>query len=310
MRGNGTGRTGETRVKAERDRPTEQRLPTFLLIGAMKAGTTSLYHYLNAHPQVGTPQYKAPEFFVSEANWHRGVEWYRKQFSSVGPGVVAVGEASNGYAKYPRFRGVPARVASVLPDAQLLYVVRDPFARMRSHYQTKVAEGSERAPFAEAVFADHIYLDYSRYALQIEQYLEHFPREQLLVITAENLRASRDATVRRVYEFIGVDPALAPDNLDREFFQTKDRAIRSPIPLRVRKVLKRRFPSTRRFKELEPNVINAVRRLTGRGEQRPQAALPFAIPDDVRARLSAELEDDVRRLRHYMDPDFDGWGIA
>jgi len=281
-----------------------------LLIGAMKAGTTSLYHYLQAHPQVATTRYKAPEFFVAEANWHRGINWYRRQFPPVGPEVLAVGEASNVYSKYPRFRGVPKRIASLLPDVRLLYAVRDPLSRIRSHYQTRVAEGSEKAPFAEAVFADPIYLDYSRYALQIEQYLEHFARQQLLVVTSEDLRESRDATMRRVYEFIGVDPALMPANLDREFYQTKDRAIRSPIPLRLRKAVKRRFPSTRRFKELEPDVLGALRRLIGRGEHRPAAAMPFTIPEDVRARLMAELEDDVRRLHGYMGPDFDGWGIA
>jgi len=299
----------EQRVKAETGRTTGQRLPTFLLIGAMKAGTTSLYHYLNAHPQVATPRYKAPEFFVAEANWHRGIDWYRRQFPPVGPEVLAVGEASNVYTKYPRFQGVPKRIASVLPEVRLIYAVRDPLARMRSHYQTRVAEGSEKAPFAEAVFADRIYLDYSRYALQIEQYLEHLPRDQLLVITAEDLRESRDATMQGVYEFIRVDPALAPANLDREFYQTKDRS-HSLIPLRVRKGLKRRFPATRRFKELESDVNRAVRRLTRRGEQRPAAAMPFVVPDDVRARLVAELEDDVSRLRTYMGPDFDGWGIA
>ena len=276
----------------------------------MKAGTTSLYHYLKAHPQVAMPRYKAPEFFVAEANWHRGVEWYRSQFPRVGPEVLAVGEASNVYSKYPRFRGVPKRVASLLPDARLLYVVRNPVSRIRSHYQTRVADGSEREPFGEAVFADPIYLDYSRYALQIEQYLEHFPRQQLLVVTSENLRESRDATIRRVYEFIGVDPALVPADLDREFYQTKDRATHSPIPLRLRKGLKRRFPVTRRFKEVEPNVLGLLRRLTGRGERRSAVTTPFTIPEDVRARLVAELEDDVRRLRKYMDADFDGWGIA
>ncbi|HEX5946824.1 MAG TPA: sulfotransferase domain-containing protein [Acidimicrobiales bacterium] len=288
----------------------EQRLPTFLLIGAMKAGTTSLYHYLAAHPQVATPRYKAPEFFVAEANWHRGVDWYRKQFPRTGPGILAVGEASNAYTKHPRYGGVPKRIASVLPDVRLIYVVRDPVARMRSHYQTRVAEGSETTPFAEAVFANHIYLDYSRYSLQIEQYLDHFPREQLLVITAEDLRGSRDATMHSVYEFVGVDPAAVPNNLDREFYKTKDRAARSPLPLWVRKGLKRRFPATRRFKELEPDLIGAFRRLARRGGQGPLPAERFAVPDDVRLRLTAELEDDVRRLRGYVGPDFDGWGIA
>lgn len=276
----------------------------------MKAGTTSLYHYLEAHQQVAMPRYKAPEFFVAEANWHRGVEWYGRQFPPVGPDVLAIGEASNAYSKYPRFRGVPKRVASLLPDARLLYVVRDPLARIRSHYQTRVAEGSEKESFGDAVFTDPIYLDYSRYALQVEQYLEHFPRKQMLVVTSEDLRESRADTMRRVYEFIGVDPASMSSNLDREFYQTKDRATRSPIPLRLRKGLKRRFPATRRFKELEPDVLAVLRRLTRRREKPPVAATPFTVPEDVRARLIAELEDDVRRLRSYMDPDFDGWGIA
>jgi hypothetical protein len=291
-------------------RVPELRLPTFLVIGAMKAGTTSLYHYLKAHPQVVTPRYKAPEFFVAEANWHRGVDWYRRQFPPAGPEAVAVGEASNAYTKYPHFPGIPKRIASVLPDVRLVYAVREPLARMRSHYQTRVAEGSETAPFADAVFADPIYLDYSRYALQIEQYLDYFPPAQMLVITSEDLRASRDATMRRVYEFIGVDADLAPANLEREFYQTRDRAVRSPMPLRVRKVLKRRLPWTRRFKELEPDLLRVIRRLAGRGEQRPAAAMPFSVPDDVRDRVRGDLEDDVRRLRRYVGLGFDGWGIA
>jgi hypothetical protein len=302
-------RRGEERMWSGAGVAAAPQLPTFLLIGAMKAGTTSLFHYLTAHPHVATPRYKAPEFFVEEANWHRGIDWYRAQFAGIGPEVRAVGEASNAYAKYPRYQGVPGRIAAHLPDVRLVYVVRDPIARIRSHYQTKVAEGSERAPFAEAVFADPIYLDYSRYALQIEQYLEHFPREQILVLTAEDLRAARDGTVRTVYEFIGVDPGFTPEDLGRDFYQTKDRAVRSPLPLSVRKALKHRLPASRRFKELENNTLRAVRRVVG-GRRQVLAPPPLVVPDLVRARIGAELADDVRRLREHLGPTFDGWGIA
>jgi hypothetical protein len=294
----------------QRDGDPARRLPTFLLIGAMKAGTTSLFHYLGAHPQVATTQYKAPEFFVEESNWHRGIEWYRRQFPPAGPEVLAIGEASNAYAKFPRHAGVPKRIAECLPQVRLVYVVRDPVARIRSHYQTRLAEGSEKAAFADAVFANPIYLDYSRYALQIEQYLEHFPREQLLVITSEDLRASREATMRRVYEFVGVDPDVAPAELDRDFYRTQDRAARSPIPLALRKFLKRRFPATRRFKELENNTVGALRRITGRGDGGAARPPALVVPAEVRDRIGAELADDVRRLRLYLGPDFDGWGIA
>jgi hypothetical protein len=276
----------------------------------MKAGTTSLYHYLGAHPQVATTKYKAPEFFVAESNWHRGIDWYRRQFPPVGPDVLAIGEASNAYAKYPRHQGVPERIAAHLPDARLVYVVRDPIARIRSHYQTRVAEGSEKASFSDAVFGNDIYLDYSRYAMQIEQYLEHFPREQLLLITAEDLRTSREATMRIVYDFVGVDPDFSPDDLDRDFYRTKDRAVRSPVPLRFRKFLKHRFPATRRFKELENNTVGALRRLTARGREPGRTPASVDITADVRTRIEAELADDVRRLREYMGPGFSGWGLA
>ena len=302
--------TGTYSTNGSVGRSTDPRLPTFLLIGAMKAGTTSLYHYLKAHPQVATPEYKAPEFFVEEGTWHRGISWYAAQFPAPAPGVTAVGEASNVYSKYPRFGGVPRRIAAHLPEVRLIYSVRDPIARIRSHYQTRVAEGSERAPLAEAVFTNPIYLDYSHYALQADQYLDHFPREQLLLITAEDLRDARVATMRRVYEFIGVDPDFVPAELGRDFYRTADRAARSPIPLRVRKELKKRFPSTRRFKELENDTLGAIRRVGGRPDRPAQPAGAFVVSEAVRRRLTAALHDDVVRLRRLMGPGFDGWGIG
>jgi hypothetical protein len=289
---------------------TAGRLPNFLLIGAMKAGTTSLYHYLQGHPQVFVPQYKAPEFFVAESNFRRGIDWYRKQFAGAGPRAIAVGEASNAYAKYPKFGGVPQRMAEFIPDVRLVYIVRDPIARIRSHYQTRFAEGTERLPLEVAVFTNPIYLNYSRYALQIEQYLEYFPREQMLVITAEDLRNHRVMTVKAVYEFLGVDPTLTPTELEREFYQTKDRALRSPIPLWLRKGLKKYLPSTKRFKELENNVFSRLTQLRPKRREISDSPKSCVIDDVVRHQLVEHLRDDVSRLKRYMTSDFDGWGIA
>jgi hypothetical protein len=289
--------------------PVAGRLPTFLVIGAMKAGTTSLYHYLRAHPQVFMPPYKAPEFFAGEAHWRRGIEWYRQLFASAGPDAMAIGEASNVYTKYPQYRGVPERIATYIPDARLVYVLRDPVQRIRSHYETRVVEGAEKAPFEEAVLTNPIYLDCSRYAMQLEQYLARFPREQLLVITSEQLRGARHATIRNVYEFIGVDPQFIPPNLHRDFYQTKDKPSRSLIPLSLRKWLKTHVPASKRAKELESNLLRAFNRL----QRRPPDDGPgrsVTIPDELRGRLNGLLADDVRRLRALVGPELDGWGIA
>lgn len=306
------------------------RLPNFLIIGAMKGGTTSLYHYVREHPQVYTPPFKAPEFFAGKAHYRRGIDWYRKQFAGCPADAVAVGEASNVYTKYPTYQDVPARIAEYIPDVKLIYVVRDPIARIRSHYQHRVTEGREKAPFERAVFENPIYVDYSRYAMQIERYLEHFPAAQILVITSEALRDDRAATVRRVYEFLEVDPDFMPANLEREFFQTSDRAARSIVPPSVRRWLKQTFPAAKRLKELEANVMRSLRRL-GRRKAKPNGApvngasangskasangagegnRPILISGETRERLAAVLADDVRRLRGFLGPDFDGWGIA
>lgn len=282
------------------------RLPTFLLIGAMKAGTTSLYHYLREHPQVFMPAVKAPEFFAGRAHWARGVHWYRGLFAAAAPGHIAIGEASNVYTKYPTYTGVPARIASHIPDVKLVYVVRDPVERIRSHYQTRVAEGIEKKPFEEAVFTNPIYLDYSRYGLQLAQYLEHFDRDQLLVVTAEDLRDERRATIRRVYSFLGVDVEFVPPGIERTFYRTTDRASRSPIPLWLRKSLKKRFPAAKRAKELENNIFGALKRLR-RERADPRPAL--VVSAGVRARIVDALAEDVQRLRLLLGPEFDGWGI-
>lgn len=276
----------------------------------MKGGTTSLYHYLRAHPQIYMPPFKAPEFFAGEPRGRRDIDWYRRQFAGAEPGVVAIGEASNVYTKYPRYPGVPQRIAEHVAHVRLIYAVRDPIERIRSHYQTRVAEGTERDPFDVAVLGNPIYLDYSRYSLQIEQYMNFFPREQLLVITSENLRSARTSTVRSVYEFLGVDAAFVPEELDRDFYLTHERASRSPLPVSIKKGLKKHFPETKRFKELESNVVRGLNRLRRRSEHGPAPAKSFVIPDKTRAELVALLENDVRHLRSFLGSDFDGWGIA
>jgi hypothetical protein len=163
-------------------------------------------------------QSKELKFFTSRTRWGFGPGWYARQFSDAA-GAVAVREASPSYTRYPQHRGVPERVAPVLPDARLVYLIRHPIERMHSQYLHPVLQGKARAPLDE-VLSDPSYLDTSRYAMQLEQYLEWFARAQLLVITAEALRRDRLDTLRRVCEFLGVDVGWRPPELEREYNRT------------------------------------------------------------------------------------------
>src|SRR4029079_2322923 len=104
-------------------------LPTFIVIGAMKAGTTSLARYLGEHPDVFVCSPKEPQFFIESGTWDRGVAWYRELFAG-GRDSIARGEASTDYSKLPRHGGVVDRIAEVAPEARIVYLVRDPIERI------------------------------------------------------------------------------------------------------------------------------------------------------------------------------------
>lgn len=204
-------------------------LPDALIIGAQKAGTTALYAYLRWHPQVLGPSWKEVNYF--DRHYRRGERWYRGHFPNelrlrrVRDPIVA--EASTGYIFHPLGA---QRVASLIPQARLIALVRDPADRAYSHYQHEVALGRERLSFEEAIereeermegelermLADPDYISYAwwnytylargRYAEQLERWFEVFPREQLLVVPMDDLRTAPRETYARVLDHIGARP--------------------------------------------------------------------------------------------------------
>ena len=198
-------------------------LPDFLVLGAQKAGTTALYAYLRWHPGITGPSWKEVSFF--DRHWWRGEAWYRGQFPLRSRGRL-VGEASPSYLFHPL---APERVRSLVPEARLVALVRDPVARAYSHYQHEVALGREPLSFEDALAAepsrtqgeaerlvadprafsrawwDHTYVARGRYAEQLERWLEVFPREQLLVVPTEDLGERPAETYAAILAFLGAE---------------------------------------------------------------------------------------------------------
>ncbi|MDP8958298.1 MAG: sulfotransferase domain-containing protein, partial [Actinomycetota bacterium] len=283
-------------------------LPNFIIIGAMKAGTTSLFQYLRQHPQVFMPDMKEPHFFSAEHNWHRGRGWYEELFEEAGP-AVAVGEASTGYTKHPIYQGIPERMAKMLPEVRLIYLMRHPIERMQSQYldQTTIRDDHpllepESRSLRKALTSDPSYLSFSMYAMQIEQYLDFFAREQLLLLTSDEFRQARRPTLHKVFSFLGVDPHYAGAEQHEEFNQSEGRTMRKPLARKLRQL-----PGYRRLTRPVPTALKKLHyRFTTTEARRERVQ----IPDDLRAHLEELLRDDVRRLRTYMPADFHGWGIG
>ena len=225
-----------------RTRPARSRLrvatasararPTFLIIGAQKAGTTSLHAYLARHPDVLTATKKEVEYF--SRHYAHGEAWYLAHFPPALRATVrrvtrrttpAVGEASATYLFHPL---APRWVHEFNPAMKLIVVVRDPVDRAYSHYQMEFRWGRETLPFAEAlerearelgpelarIAADPLttsprlltcsYVARGRYLDQIERWLELFPREQLFVVTSEELLSDPAGVVARISAFLGI----------------------------------------------------------------------------------------------------------
>ena len=124
--------------------PDAATLPNFLIIGAGKSGTTSLWNYLDQHPQIGMLAIKEPSFFSMDEVHDRGLAWYRRLFAGHA-GAVARGEASNSYSATDTFPKTIDRIAATLPDPRFVYIVRHPRARTESDWM----ERQRIAPVAE-----------------------------------------------------------------------------------------------------------------------------------------------------------------
>jgi sulfotransferase family protein len=275
-------------------------LPNFLVIGSMKAGTSSLYQYLRLHPQVFMAEPQELNFFFDPA-WSRGVGWYEKQFAAAGD-AVAIGNNSPACTMQPRHGGAPERAHSVVPDARLVYLIRHPVERMVSHYHHRRVNGNETRPIETALREEPDYLDTSRYAYQIERWLEFFPREQLLVVTQDEMRDDRRDFLRRVYAFIGADPDWWSPQLSGAWNVSEQRQLQRPLVKRLLQL----GPLRRAAGRLPQPVDAALRRAT----HRKPPEVEIAISEELEAELADRLRPDVARLRAYMDSSFTGWGIA
>ena len=284
------------------DPPTAAPLPTFLVIGAMKAGTTSLWRELRRHPEVFVPDLKEFQFFSDERRRAQGLDWYRSHFADAGD-ALAVGEASTGYTKHPRPEGVPERIAEVLPDVRLVYLVREPLARIASHYLHSVHKAREVRPIDQAVREVPAYLAITRYRTQIDQYLARFPSEQLLVITTEDLRHRRAETLGQVFGHLGVDPGAALDDAPVEEHRSADKRLDTKLSDAVRRVPGYRFAADRagaglkrRYREVATTSVTE--------------AVDTTMAPETIAWITDELRDEVTGLRPFLRDDWDGWGIG
>ncbi|MBA3473382.1 MAG: sulfotransferase domain-containing protein [Rubrobacter sp.] len=176
-------------------------MPDFVIIGAGKCGTTSLYDLLTRHPHVERAALKEPHYF--DYNFEKGIEWYRSQFppSKWRNGRRTItGEATPYLSHTP----VPERMTEVVPQARLIVLLRNPVDRSYSYYHREIRHVRETRTFEEAVKASPEYLTGSIYVDQLLRWSEFFDEEQMLVLKSEDFFEREFDVLKLVLDFLGL----------------------------------------------------------------------------------------------------------
>ena len=265
-------------------------LPDFVIIGAQKCGTTALHAYLQRHPEVSMSRPKELDYFIAEMNLSKGLDWYHDRFD---PEAKVRGESSPNYTAYPRLDGVPGRMAELLPDAKLIFMVRDPIDRVRAGWLHRYSNRTESRPMREAVLdPTQSYVDRSRYHLQLTQFLEHYPIDRVLLLEQDELLNERRETLGRVYRFLGVDEEVWRESFNTPKLESAARGRRTRLGAFAAKRL-----SPRRWRK-----VRHLRVFQAPYEQPPMAA-------DLRAELEDMLRDDAAAFRELTGRRFATWSI-
>lgn len=302
---------------------TSTTLPNFLMIGAAKAGTTSLWRQLDQHPEIFMHPKKQLNFFALEGEDlnFRGegprdstlhsittFEAYREQFDGVGS-ETAVGEASNLYLYNP---GAAARIRHHLPDVKLIAILRHPADRAYSRFLHLVREGREPIlDFARALdeeearvrdrwYPDFHYLRMGLYHEQLERYFAVFPRQRIKIYLQEDLRSDPIGTLRDVFRFLDVDDTFVPDTTVEYNVSgvPKSKALHLFLQeaRKARPYVERLLPEKQRKR-----VLRVASGMHNRNLTKPR------LSSEVRGRLIGGYREDTLKLQDLIQRDLSAW---
>jgi hypothetical protein len=291
------------------------RMPDFIVIGSAKCGTTSLCDDIARGRSFFVSRPKEPEFFCRDENYAKGLGWYASLFDGCGEGRLA-GEGSTMYSSCGQFPESAARIARDLPDVRLVYMVREPVQRAYSHWIQERKTNSNLglgldipSVFEEAIARKSHYVSCGDYRMQLERYLEFFPRERIHVMVFEDYVADRAASLRSLCGFLGADASdlvgMEPvwsNKSDRHYYLRSTQRLADTLG-RVPGAgfIKRSVPRDARRRVLE-GVMGS--RLGGRLVRRSK---PAPMKESTRADLAAGYRPMVEWLESYLGRPLDCW---
>lgn len=295
-------------------------IPNFLVIGAARSGTTSLHHYLGAHPEIYMSPVKEPNFFAFDGSrfeigheppgwqhWYRHStrdrESYRALFRDV-KGEKAIGEVSPSYMRSP---GAAERIHRMIPGARLIAILRDPAERAYANYMGRVRDGREEILDPHRALGGaldgegpgwrrEIYIDLGFYHERLRPFRERFDRERIRVVLFDDFVRDPRGVVRELWSFLEVDPEIEPDT---SIVYNSSGRIGNPL-------LRLAWTNSNRLRmRIQPWMPAPLRRAGWFFVQRKLSRPP--LPGDLRAALVERYRPDILALQSTIGRDLSAW---
>ncbi|MDE0090647.1 MAG: sulfotransferase domain-containing protein [Thaumarchaeota archaeon] len=183
-------------------------LPDFVVLGAARCGTTTMYDLITSHPNIKPALDKELEYFSTRHSF--GALWYRSNFPMKQDNIIT-GEATPRYLPHP---SVPQRMSKLLPNTKMIILLRNPVDRAYSHYNMMRAQGTGTMSFEQSLQQEptrdansqELYRSWGLYADHIERWLKYYDRRQFLILDTTKFKAERQRTMDTVFDFLGVSP--------------------------------------------------------------------------------------------------------
>jgi len=282
----------------------------FFIVGAPKAGTTSLYHYLNEHPQVEMSSQKEPDYFSDKAINEQGMYYGKNRVNTldkyeslfVQKESVVYGEASVSYLFYDN---VAEDIKKYNSNAKIIIMLRNPIERAFSHYLMDYRLGlisdsfeniiAKKSKHKNALLYYQQYIEVSKYAKQIQRYLDFFEKENILFIDHEDFKKNVSRTVDKVYDFLNISIEFAADINTKynTFTMPKNKGIRFIYSfVFLRKILTFLFPIY---------LVKNIRVLLFKADKKPE------LLKETRSQLRIIFNDDIKKLEEVLGKDYSKW---
>ena len=282
----------------------------FFIVGAPKAGTTSLYHYLSEHPQVEMSSQKEPDYFSDKAIHEQGMYYAKNRVNTldkyeslfVQKESVVYGEASVSYLFY---ENVAEDIKKYNPNAKIIIMLRNPIERAFSHYLMDYRLGlisdsfeniiAKKSKHKNAHLFYHQYIEVSKYAKQIQRYLDFFEKENILFIDYEDFKKNVSKTVCQVYSFLNISAEFSADinTKHNTFTMPKNKVIRLIYSfVFLRKILTFLFPIY---------LVKNIRVLLFKTDKKPE------LLKETRSQLRIIFNDDIKKLEEVLAKNYSKW---